>query len=82
MLFQIRKEVSVRKILIQGIKPLISGIVMFATVYVTQMFLAPTWYYSILLVLEGAIIYLVLLILLKNIFLLSMISKVFRKKNS
>jgi O-antigen/teichoic acid export membrane protein len=83
----IHKEISMPKILLQSIKPLISGGIMFAAVYVTQKYLSPTIGYTLLLILEGIVVYFLVLFLLRDKFFLNLIhmglgkaKKIFHKK--
>lgn len=86
MLIYIRKEISFLKILKQSIKYLIAGGIMFAAVYFTQTVLKPTILFTFLLVLEGAVIYFVILLCLKDKYVLNVIKKLFgrfkRKKKT
>lgn len=75
----IRKEISILKILKQSIKYLIAGGVMFAAVYVTQMFLSATILHTFLLVLEGAAIYFFMLLILRDKYLFGLLSRLATK---
>jgi len=75
----IRKEISVIKILKQSIKYLIAGGVMFAAVYITQMYLSASILHTLLLVLEGAAIYFVMLLVLRDAYLRGLILKILAK---
>jgi len=76
MWIQIRKEISILSIIKQSITPLISGLIMFIVVYLSQMFLKQTWYFTFLLIIEGIFVYFVLMVLFKNQFLMMFIKKI------
>ena len=73
MYFMIRKEISIKQILTQSIKPIIAGCIMFLIVYFTQKYLIPKWYYSVLLVIEGIIVYTLFMYILRDQFLMKLI---------
>lgn len=76
MIILIRKEISFIKIIKQVPKYLISGIIMFIAVYFTEKLVSAKIYYSLLLSLEGIVIYFVMLLILKDKFLLNILNKV------
>ncbi len=84
MLIFIRKEISVLKILKQSVKYLIAGGIMFAAVYVTQMFLKPSILFSFVLIFEGVAVYFLALLALRDKYMLgtlkSIAAKLKRKK--
>lgn len=86
MLFVVRKELSFPQMLKQCPKKMLAGGLMFAAVYVTQMFLRPTWYYTLLLVFEGVLIYVLLVFLFKDEFAFTLLNmaktKLFHKKGT
>lgn len=75
MLIVIRKEISFFKILRQSIKYLIAGGLMFATVFVTQIFLKPSILFTFILILEGIMVYFLALLCLKEKYVLKTIKK-------
>ncbi|MDE6356895.1 MAG: flippase [Clostridia bacterium] len=75
MIVLVRKEISFLKILKQSIKYLIAGVIMFVTVYFTQTVMKPTVLFTFLLILEGAVIYFVVLLCLKDKYVLNVIKK-------
>lgn len=72
-----RKEVSIIKVIYDSKKCIISGIIMFISVYITQTYLSPTIINTVLLIIEGSIIYLLIIILLKEDF----VKKIFVKNS-
>lgn len=88
MILLVRKEISFIKILISGWKYIISGLVMFVCVYFTGKYLSSSILYSIVLVIEGALIYASMLLILVDKFTINLIKqginiiniKVFKRK--
>ncbi len=83
----VRKELSIKKIIIQSWKYWVAGIVMFGVGYVTQLFLSSSIINSIILILECVFVYLIVLIVEKDDFLkmvfkkaIAQLSKIKRKK--
>ncbi len=83
MLYFARKDVSLKNILFNNWKYLISGLIMFICVYWVQSFLAPSILNTFLLILEGILIYFICLLILRDKFLFliinSFLSKVKKK---
>ncbi|MCI1735269.1 MAG: flippase [Bacilli bacterium] len=75
MMIMIHKEISFKRILFQSWKYLIAGGAMFACVYVTQHYLAPTILNTFLLILEGIVVYALLVLLMRDRFSLDLIHR-------
>lgn len=75
----IRKDISLMRIVRDGKNYIFSGCIMLALIYLTQIFMEATWYNTILLIIEGAIVYGVMLLLLKDEFIVDNISKILAK---
>jgi len=81
MLYITRKDISIVKLLKSSWKYILSGLIMFGVVYFTQTFFAAKIYYSIILIVEGIVVYFGLLYLFKDQFYLDIIA-IIRKKLS
>ena len=79
MIVLVRKEISFWKILKQSVKYLIAGGIMFAAVYFTQTVLKPGVLYTFLLILEGAAIYFIALLCLRDKYVLKALKKLSAK---
>ena len=79
MAFFARKDVSVIKELLLCWKYVISAILMFAAVFVTQLYLPSSILNTIILVFEGIIIYICLILLLRDEFFLTILKSIERK---
>jgi O-antigen/teichoic acid export membrane protein len=75
MMIMIHKEISFKRILFQSWKYLLAGGAMFACVYVTQHYLAPTILNTLLLILEGIAVYALLVLLMRDRFSLDLIHR-------
>lgn len=79
MVLMIRKDISILKILLSGWKYYISGVVMGFSLYFIAKNFDPTFWYTVLIVVIGAIIYFVLLAILKEELLMGILKKVLKK---
>lgn len=84
MYLLVRKEISIKIILLQAIKPLIAGIIMFIACYFIVSHLASSFINILIIIIAGALIYFILLLVLKEKLLCDQIKKIFyklKKKN-
>jgi O-antigen/teichoic acid export membrane protein len=72
MMLMVRREISIFKVMKQSWKYLISGTIMFLCVYVTQAYLSPTILHTFVLILEGIVIYFVLILIFHDRYSLSL----------
>lgn len=77
MIIVIRKDISFIKILKDSWKYILSGIIMFICVYITGMYLDSSILNSIVLVVEGAVVYGVMILILHDSFVLNILSNTF-----
>lgn len=68
MLIVVRKELPFRLMLKQSPKKIIAGAIMFAVIYLVQFFLPAVWYYTILLIVCGMVIYLLFIFIFRDEF--------------
>lgn len=79
MMYAIKDDISIRKIFGQSKRYWLTGILMFVIVYFTQGLLKPSVVNSFILTLEGALVYFVALLVIKDSFIVNII-KIVRKK--
>ncbi len=75
-----RKEFNYWKILTMSWKYLIAGGIMFVACYFVSLYLPATIFATVLSVCVGGVVYLVCLIILREVFVFNTISKVFKRK--
>lgn len=75
MFVMVRKEFNFISVLLDNWKYLISGAIMFATVFVTNYFLDSSIMNTSILIIEGILVYVLLLVLLRDKFLMSFFKK-------
>lgn len=66
MYLLIRKEVSLKEMLKTAVKPIIAGVIMFALVYFLSTKFSPSILHTLLLVVIGAVTYIVLLLIMRE----------------
>lgn len=77
----VRNIFPFRQILFEMKNYLISGITMFAVLYLINQFLSPSFLHTILIIITGTIIYTAFLLFTKDSMLFSVIDKIYIKKN-
>ncbi len=75
----IRKEISIPKIIIISWKYLASGLIMFGALKFEGRYLSPSWYNSVIMFVTGAMLYFVMLLILKDKFLIQYLAKIINK---
>lgn len=78
-LYMVRKEISFKRVLAEGINYYIAGLLMFAVTTFMSKSLRATVYNSLLIMLVGALIYFTIIFLLKDSFVLENISSIYSK---
>lgn len=79
MLIFARKDISILKVIKNSWKYFVCGILMFTCVYISQLFLIPSILNTVLLILEGILIYFVSLLILHDNVIFNFIKKVNNK---
>lgn len=74
-----KKDISLKKILIDNYKYCISGIFMFLCVYISQIYLSSSILNTCILILEGIITYFIFLLILRDKFLYTFLKKTLSK---
>lgn len=77
MFIHARKDVSFFDVFIKkGWKYFASGLLMFGVVFITQYFLSSHWYFTVLLMFEGVVVYFASLIIMRESFTVIAITKI------
>ena len=79
MLLFSKKDISFFAVVRKSWKPIISGIIMFAAVFLTQFFLKSSIINTLILVCEGIVVYFALLVVFREELLFTMINKFISK---
>ena len=79
MFVMAKKDISFKDFFIESWKCILSGIIMFIVVYVTQLYLNSSIINTIILVFEGVFLYLIFLIILKEKTIYKFVNKLFKR---
>ncbi len=79
MYYYVRKEISLLKILGSGVKYIIAGIAMYSAIYITSLYMEPSVINTVILIGEAAIVYGVIIILLRDSLVLDNLKKIKNK---
>lgn len=79
MYMYIRKDISLWKIICEGRNYIFSGLVMLVAILLTQNYMDATWYNTVILIIEAVIVYGVMLLVLRDKFVVENITKILSK---
>lgn len=79
MAFMIRKSISIRKIFLSSCKYLIAGVFLFAASYYLSVILSSTVINTIIIALAGLLVYLIVLIILKEEFIYKLLKRLVKR---